>query len=44
MLDELEKPVIAKRPLPRRHRRIIWTVSALCAASLIGAVVPWRIH
>jgi len=30
--------------MPRRYRRIIWTVSALCAIALIGAVVAWRIH
>jgi tetratricopeptide (TPR) repeat protein len=44
MIEQLEKPAVAKRPLPRRYRRIIWTVSALCAVSLIGAVVTWRIH
>jgi tetratricopeptide (TPR) repeat protein len=44
MLDQLEKPAAARRPMPRRYRRIIWTASALCTVALIGAIVAWRIH
>ncbi len=44
MLDQLEKPNAVRRRMSRRHRRIVWTASVLCAVSLIGAVVAWRIH
>ncbi len=37
-------PPRPRRPISRRHRRIIWTASTLAALVLTGAVITWRIH
>ncbi len=37
-------PSRPRRPISRRHRRIVWTASTLAALALTGAVVTWRVH
>ena len=45
LLDQIEKQTPARRKLmSRRYRRILWSASILCALTLIGVLVAWRIH
>jgi tetratricopeptide (TPR) repeat protein len=37
-------PPRPRRPLSRRHRRVVWTASTLAALAVIGALIAWRIH
>ncbi len=37
-------PPQPRRPLSRRHRRIIWTASTLAVLAVIGMLLTWRIQ
>ena len=41
---QVADPVRPRKPISRRHRRIVWTASTLAALALIGALLTWRIH
>jgi len=41
---QVTAPAPPRKPISRRHRRILWTASTLGALVLIGGLVAWRIH